>query len=257
MNMTTQPQINEPDGTRGWRYETIHLPDGSVDVAHIPLTDEEILHPQEGYVIPESTYHTATCHDLIAMFRWRYAEQTDVAVFHDLVIEWDEAALKTHAPDLAVIPNVHDRDADCGSFVVAEEGTRPLLIIEVVSPKTRNNDRSTKVKQYARAGVQEYLYIDHWTRKGQEIWEVVGFRLEEGQYVPLVPDEDGAIYCRSVGLRIGIENGKVWVEDAETGRDLLTPLAIQQALHVAEEARRVAEARIAELEAQMRALQGE
>lgn len=65
-----------------------------------------------------------------------------------------------------------------------------------------------------------------------------------------MPDEDGASYCQSVGLRIGIENGKVWVEDTETGQDLLTHLATQQAL-------RVAEARVAELEAQLRAIHGE
>jgi hypothetical protein len=180
---------------------------------------------------------------------------------------------------------VRNRDADRGRGIVAEEGTRPLLIVEVVSPSTRENDRVKKVKHYARVGVQEYVYIDHWTRKGQEVWEIVGFRLDEGLYEPMVPDEDGALYCQTVGLRIGIENGKVWVEDAETGEDLLTNLAAHRALRAADaarkaaeaqaavaaearriaeaqaaaeaEARRAAEARIAELEAQVRALRGE
>ncbi|MEZ4725991.1 MAG: Uma2 family endonuclease [Caldilineaceae bacterium] len=134
-----------------------------------------------------------------------------------------------------------------GRFIV-EEAARPLLIVEVVSPSTRENDRVKKVRHYARAGVQEYVYIDHWTRN--ELWEIVGFRLEEGLYEPMVPDEDGALYCQTVGLRIGIENGKVWVEDAETGEDLLTNLAAHRAL-------RAAKARIAELEAQVRALRGE
>ncbi len=267
----TSPQPTAVDWTGGWRYERIQLADGKEDLVRIPLTDEEILHPQEGYVMPERTYHEAICRDLSDMLLVRYQNQVAMAVFHDLIFEWDKPDIKDHAPDIAVVPHVRDRDADRGKFVVAEEGTRPLLIIEVVSPKTRTNDRSTKVKQYAHAGVQEYLYIDHWTRKGQEIWEVVGFRLEEGHYVPLVPDEDGAVYCQSVGLRIGIENGKVWIEDAETGQDLLTHLATQEALRVAEEARRAAEAqaaaeakirrsaeaRVAELEAQLRALRGE
>jgi hypothetical protein len=198
-----------------------------------------------------------------------------------LVIEWDEAALKTHAPDVAIIPNVQDRDADRGSFVVAEEETRPLLIIEVVSPKTRHNDRVIKVEHYAQAGVQEYLYIDHWTSNGEEIWEIVGFRLAERQYVLLMLGEDGAIYCQSVGLRIGIENGKVWIKDAKTGEALLTNLAAHSALRAIRaekaqaadeaearrnaeaqtaaeaEARRNAEARLAEVEAQLRALRGE
>lgn len=278
-------QANKPDWERGWRYERMQMADGKEELVRIPLTDEEILHPEEGYIMPERTYHELICDDLGDMLKVRYEEQTDMAIFHDLIFEWDQSGIGPYAPDIAIVPNVRNRDADRGRFLVTEEGTRPLLIIEVVSPSTRENDRVKKVKHYARVGVQEYIYIDHWTRKGQEIWEIVGYRLDEGQYVPMLPDEDGALYCRAVGLRIGVENGKVWVEDAETGEDLLTNLAAQRALRAAEvarrdaetkavaeaearqaaevradaeaKARRSAEARIAELEAQVRALHGE
>jgi len=46
----------------------------------------------------------------------------------------------------------------------------------------------------------------------------------------------------------------VWQEDAATGKDLLTNLQARQALQIEEQARQAAEARIAELEAQLQAL---
>jgi hypothetical protein len=147
-----------------------------------------------------------------------------------------------------------------------------------VSPRSREGDRVTNGRDYARLGIREYVYIDHGTRRGQEFWEIAGFRLNEGYYLPLLPDEDGAIYCETVGLRIGLENGRVWLEDETTGENLLTNLEVCRALQIAEEARQAAEearqaaearvtretearqtaeARTAALEAQLHALQGQ
>jgi hypothetical protein len=162
---------------------------------------------------------------------------------------------------------VRDRNSNRSSFVVAEEGTHPCLIIEVVSPDSRKGDRVIKVQDYARVGVAEYVYIDSRQRKGQVVWEIAGFRLEGEQYLPIVPDKDGAIYCESVGLRMGIDEGQVWLEDVKSGEELLTNLKAQQALRAEAEARaeaegraaaeaaarRALEARLAEMEAQLKA----
>ena len=272
----TATKQNESDWSLGWRFESVRTANGREDLVRIPLTPEEALHPEEGYVIPVSTAHTDTTIDIRNMLRARYTSQPTMAVFHDLVFEWDHPEIGNYAPDIAVVPHVREREADRGTFNVAQEGTRPLLIIEVVSPRTRKDDRVTKVKDYARLGVQEYVYIDKRTQKGETLWEVAGFRLDEGFYLPIVPDEDGAIYCETLNIRIGLEQGQIWIEDANTGKDLLTNLQAQQALLAAEEqtkieaearraaeeqvkieadARQAAEARVAELEAQMRAWQ--
>lgn len=77
----------------------------------------------------------------------------------------------------------------------------------------------------------------------------------------MLPDEDGALYLESVNLRIGVTDGRVWLEDAETEKDLLTNLEARRALGAAEarateeeQARQAAELRIAELEAQLQIL---
>lgn len=219
-----------PDWSLGWRYETIRTPDGKQTQVRLPLTPEEALHPQEGYVMPVRTIHDMITDDLCDMLRAHYETQPEITVFHDLVFQWDHPDVRPYAPDVAIVPHVRDPQADRGQFVVAEEGTRPRCIIEIVSPSSREGDRVKKVNDYALVGVQEYIYIDHWTRKGQTVWEVTGYRLYENRYLPMLPDEDGALYCETLGLRIGVEEGQVWLEDSNTGEDLLTNLKVRQAL---------------------------
>jgi Uma2 family endonuclease len=276
MSLTTAEQTTSVvpaaftgDWALGWRYETVRTVNGQPEMVRVPLTPEEALHPQEGYVMPIRTDHDRISDDLCDMLRPYLEAQADVAVFHDLVFAWDHPAVKPYAPDIAVVPHLPDREKNRGQFVIEEEGARPSLIIEVVSPSSREADRVIKVRDYAWVGVQEYVYIDQRTYKGAIIWEVVGFRLQEGVYLPILTDEDGALYLTTLNLRIGIEDGKVWLEDGVTGENLLTNLEAQRARRVAEEranaaeaqavaeaeARRAAEARAAEAEARLAELE--
>lgn len=229
------------DWALGWRYETGRTANGQTELVRIPLTPEEALHPQEGYVMPIRTDHDRISDDLCDMLRPHLEAQADVAVFHDLVFAWDHLDVKPYAPDIAIIPQVNNREKNRSQFVIEEEGTRPSLIIEIVSPRSREADRVTKVRDYARVGVQEYVYIDQRTYKGTIIWEVVGFRLHDGVYLPILTDEDGALYLTTLNLRIGIEDGKVWLEDGATGENLLNNLEAQRARHAAEERANAAE----------------
>jgi len=235
------------DWSLGWRYETTRMANGRETQVRLPLTADEARHPQEGYVMPERTEHDRISDDLCDMLRAYYESTPDVAVFRNLVFIWDHPTVKPFAPDVSVVAQVRNRDADRTQFVVADEGVRPLLVIEIVSRSSRVDDRVEKVRDYALVGVQEYVYIDHAVRRGQHIWEIAGFRLQGNQYLPILPDEDGALYLEAVNLRIGLDGEHVWLEATTTGRDLLTNLQARQALQTAE-------ARIAELEAQLQAL---
>jgi Uma2 family endonuclease len=274
---------NEPNWDLGWRYETIRTADGKEEVITVPLTPDEALHPEEGYIMPMNTDHARLTQDLNEMLGAHYRNHPELTVFDDLVFKWDHAEIRSFSPDIAIVPHVRNPSATRGEFRVAEEGTRPLLVIEVVSPQSRNGDRVIKVRDYPQVGVQEYIYIDHWERRGQTIWEIAGFRLAGDRYLPIIPDEDGAIYCETINLRIGIEDGRVWIEDGNTGEELLTHQKTQEALqaeaaarqaaeeqahveatarqaaeeqaHAEAAARRTLEARLAELEAQIRQLQ--
>lgn len=251
----TAPHPPEPDWSLGWRYEIAYTAHGEQRTVRIPLTPEEARHPKEGYVMPERTEHDLLSDDLSDMLRAHVENEPEMAVFRNLVFEWDQPDIKSYAPDIAVVPHVSERYASRGQFVVAEEGTRPSLVIEIVSRSSRQDDRVQKVQDYERLGIQEYVYIDIRTRRGHLVGEVAGYRLQKQRYVPLLPDEDDALYLESINCRIGLEGDKVWLEDSATGENLLTNLQAQRALRAEKAARQVAEARIAELEAKLQLLQ--
>lgn len=269
-NPTEKESQSSADWSLGWRYETVTV-DGHEEQVRLPLTPEEARHPKEGYVMPERTEHDSICSDLCDMLRAKFADENDVAVFRNLVFIWSHPEVGDYAPDVAVVRNVRNREANRTHFAVAEEGTYPSLVIEVVSRNSRKDDRVNKVKDYALVGVQEYVYIDKLTRRRETVWELVGYRFNNGATTPMLPDEDGALYLESVNMRIGIENGHVWLEDGETGQDILTSLQVRQALRQEEAARQTAEMRaqaeeaarqaaettIAELQAQLQALRAQ
>ena len=192
--------------------------------------------------MPERTEHETMSDDLADMLRGHFTAQPDMAVFRDLVFEWDVAAVKSYAPDIAVVPHVRNRDENRGQFVVAEEGTRPSLAIEIVSRNSREEDRVNKVRNYALVGIQEYVYIDVRLRHGSIVSELAGFRLQDNHYLPILPDEDDALYLETVNLRIGLDGNRVWLEDGTTGEDLLNDLQVRRALRTEQEARQAAEA---------------
>lgn len=257
------------DWTYGWRYEEVRNPDGTLQTRRIPLTPEEALHPKEDYVMSERTSHTLIATELRNMLRVWSLQHPEMTVFSNLIFEWDHSEIGDYAPDIAVVPNVREPEADRGKFVVASEGTRPCLVIEVVSPSTQRADKVDKLRDYAQLGIREYIYIHHRTTRRGLISEIVGHRLNDGNYQVIPIDEDGAVYCETLSLRLGITNGSVWIEDAVTGREFLDHMETNRAFFAAEEravaaeqraaeeseARRLAETRLAELEAQFKAMQ--
>jgi hypothetical protein len=137
-----------------------------------------------------------------------------------------------------VVFGLKDKEKYRSEFVVSEEGTKPAVVMEVVSPRYRRADRETKVKQYAKEGVQEYIILDRRRQRGQLLDEVLGYRLEEGGYVPISPDEEGRIFSQTLDIWIGMCEGKVMLFEGTTDEPLLTSQALEQ---LAEQERQRAE----------------
>jgi len=57
----------------GWRTEVVRHADGTTTTAYVPLTSAEFLHPEEGYHLPNSTFHNKVAGDAKDMLTRRYA----------------------------------------------------------------------------------------------------------------------------------------------------------------------------------------
>jgi Uma2 family endonuclease len=220
--------------------------DGESYLQEVPLTRSDILDPQEGDMMMQGPVHDYVARTLTDMIdRWFNAK--DVAVYHDVKILWGIEGLSDPAPDISVIKGVRDKlAADRASFSVAEEGVRPCLVIELISPRYEEIDRRDKLQIYERAGVPEYLIIDVTSTPVA----IDAFRMSPAGTYLRCPS--GRFESHTTGLRFrpGTGHLEIIVEDAATGERLLT--SQEEA-----EARRAAEKRAAQAEAAREALEAE
>jgi len=239
----------------GWRHVRYQNPNGEEKWERVPLTLEDILHPQVGDFRMHSEEHERFCAYLYNVFTARLASNAGAVVLHDVRVAWEHPDLAPHGPDIAVIFNVRRR-RNWSTFNVASEGTKPSLIVEVTSPKTRSIDLENKVKEYAQAGVPLYVIVDIVQRRRVVMRRLVGYQLTEAGYVPLAQNELGWLWLEPVGVWLGLHGENLACYD-EAGNLIEDYTGVTQARAEAEERADEAEARIRELEAELRRLRGE
>ena len=193
---------------------------------------------------------TGSVHHLIQHFGNQ--ETTLIAGEHYLAPAPVRDLTRIRYPDLLIAFNV-DPEAyrQSNAYVVLEQGKPPDFVLEIASPSTRRIDATEKRDDYAALGIPEYWRFDeadesHRTR-------LAGDRLVDGEYQPIAIEElaDGILqgYSEVLNLHIRWERGQLRWHDPATG------------LHIAtfedERARADgAEARVRELEEEMRQLRG-
>jgi len=246
----------------GWRDVHFQQPNGEFKWERVPLTLEDILHPQVGDFRMHSEEHERFCAYLYNVFTARLASNAGAVVLHDVQVAWEHPSLRPHGPDIAVIFNVR-RKRNWSTFDVASEGTKPSLIVEVTSPKTRSTDIEDKVKEYAQAGVPLYVIVDIAQRRKRVTRSLVGYQLTQVGYVPLAKNERGWLWLEPVGVWLGLRGKNLACYD-EAGNLIEDYTGVTQARDdearrraEAEERADEAEARIRELEAELRRLRGE
>ena len=155
------------------------------------------------------------------------------------------------APDVFVVRGV--AKIDRRSYKTWEEGDKaPDFVLEITSKSTKKEDQETKPEIYSDLGVQEYLQYDP---TGDYLNpRLQGLRLVEGNYQPIpqsiLPNDVLSLSSEVLGLELRLHAGELRFYDAIRGEILLTHEESEQAW-------RQAEARITELEARLRALQGD
>lgn len=202
----------------GWRYTLREvLPDGTEVYDERPLTYDDLLNPQEEDHMVHSSLHQRCYRYLLNVLAYLYKDDPTTLVLDDSLIDWGIAGLPKHAPDIAVIFDVLEQREEWTTFRVAEQGTRPALLIEICSYGTRRIDLQMKVEHYARAGVPWYAIVDIQRRKKTGIrLRLLGYRLTEaGVYAPVSLDKQGRLWLDPVGIWLGTREGELLCYDAD------------------------------------------
>ncbi|MGQ9549474.1 MAG: Uma2 family endonuclease [Roseiflexus sp.] len=224
-----------------------------------PVRLRRVHYPEsDGKPMGETDLHRDLMTDLIFALKWFLRGQT-AYVAGNLFIYYEEGNPKAVvAPDVFVVLGVEQRRRRI--FQTWHEGGRaPDVVIEITSKKTRKDDRERKPAIYAALGVREYFIFDPHGEYLEP--QLQGYRLVEGAYERMTTDP-----LRSAVLQLALrqEEGMLRLYDAQTGERLPTSDEEAQARQAAErqliieaQARRAAEMRAAQLEAEVARLRAE
>jgi Uma2 family endonuclease len=206
--------------------------------------EERVLYPSgDGEPVAETEVHLwaiVTTLEVLRVYIKALAQEQGIpperegTVLANQFLFYEEGKGTRVAPDVMVIPNVPNRDVTGFRlrYKTWEEGEVPSVVFEMTSEGTRERDQQEKKDTYEKLGVLEYWLFDplgEWIQK-----QLIGYRLEQGKYVPITDS------CSTVlNLRLVIEKLKkgslINFYRLDTGRKLLTLDEAEQRLDEAEQ----------------------
>jgi Uma2 family endonuclease len=196
---------------------------GQPSYSYLPLQPEDFLNPQEGDEFAHGPRHDALVQHVRRLFRHVHRYQPETLVLSNVQIRWPQPGLPQPAPDLAVIPGVTHPDEPRRVFDVAKEGAAPPFVLEVLSPLFAQIDRLAKSDLYAKAGVAEYFMLEAAEGNGRH--RIDGYRLHDGGYATIAPDDRGRLWSETNRLWLGVERSEtvLFLVDGRTGRRIDPP----------------------------------
>ncbi len=206
----------------------------------------EVFYPSsDGEPLAETSVHAdAIIYTVVALRQYLEGQSTIVLADQFLYYAQGFPRLRV-APDVMVIFDVKPGPRD--NYKIWEEGQMPVVIFEITSPGTKDQDTGFKKTLYEQLGVQEYWLFDP---KGEWISEQLrGYRLNREEYEQIT---DGR--SQPLQLRLEIEGQLIAFYREDTGEKLLAPQELVQALQHAEERAQQAELLLEKLKAQLKAL---
>jgi len=185
-----------------------------------------------------------------------FRNRRDVYVSANMFVYFEEGNPKAVVePDVFVVLGAPDRRRR--SYKVWEEPKGPDFVLEITSDSTRRSDQGPKRRVYENLGVREYWLFD--PTGDYLVPPLRGLRLVAGRYARLdlrtLPD--GSLSGRSevLGLDLRTAEGRLRLHDPETGQALPSSEELEERVEQEARARRAAEARVADLEARIRAME--
>ena len=222
------------------------------------LTATQITYPEtDGMPLPDGMYQSPIYRKVVETLTTHFSRVPGAYVNGDIFIYYVEGnPRRTVAPDCFVLldttDEMHESFRRNNTYLLWEVGKMPEFVMEIGSPSTASKDMKEKRDLYADLGVKEYWRYDE---TGGDFYgePLVGETLIDGEYRRLetFQTDDGRVWSHSEVLNLDLywEDGELRFWDPVEQRWLLNP----QEEH---EGRLEAEARVAELEAQLRQRNG-
>jgi Uma2 family endonuclease len=185
----------------------------------------------------ETDDHRELMFALIKALDAYYANDSMVYVSGNLLLFYEPGNRRRHvSPDVFVVKGVpkHRRP----NYLTWVEGRGPDVVIELTSSSTRDEDVEDKFRLYRDSlQVKEYFLFDPHEDYLEPPFQ--GHRLEQGQYVPIAPEE-GRLPSAVLGLHLERDGAELRLYDPATAHWLPTP---EEAVAEAQAARQAGEAR--------------
>jgi Uma2 family endonuclease len=191
-------------------------------MAAMPLRDEhseEIEYPtSDGRPMAESNLHRKVMADLIAALERHFLDDPLAWAGGNFLLYFEKGNPRASvSPDVVLVRGIEKWDRPL--YKLWEEGRPPDFVIEVTSNSTRREDLSKKKDLYERLGVSEYFLFDP---TGDYLNpRLQGYRLEQGRFIRLAQEPDGALSSRITDLRLRPEGLNLRLTDSRTGEKLL------------------------------------
>jgi Uma2 family endonuclease len=212
---------------------------------------------------------------LVQVLLWYY-HQANWYVIGNLMLIHPAIENSRHSitPDLSVFKGIEisqQRRKNMPSWRIDKNHPAPPVVFEISSDATWKYDigmgEQQKPKIYGRIGVKEYYAYDPFQER---VWQdekrkLLGWRYDEkGELIEIMPDERGWLWSDQLDSWLGADGEYLRVYERGGAKRLTAAEAGDEARLVAEsetrkeaQARRAAEARIAELEELLRHQKGE
>jgi Uma2 family endonuclease len=175
------------------KWKVVEFP----EAADLPIEDGEPL---------ESAWHRAEISLLIDSLTQAWGDRTDYYTGGNMFVYFSAEQVRSRdyrGPDFFVVKGVEGTVKRDAWIVWQENGRYPDLIIELLSPSTAELDRTTKKRLYERTfRTPEYFGYDPVEQ------ELFGWRLADGEYIPLEKDENGRLWSKELQFWLGLWEGK-------------------------------------------------
>jgi Uma2 family endonuclease len=215
----------------------------------------QIYYPEsDGKPMGETDGHIDALIYLREALRDHFRDDPQVYVAGNMLLYYEEGnPAACVAPDVFVVQGVakHERR----TYRLWDEGRPPTVVFEITSRGSRLEDLGTKRVVYAMLGVQEYVLYDplgEYLRPPLQ-----GYRLQEGEYQRIPPGDEGRLTSQALGLELRVEESRLRLVNPLTGERLLTPAEALTARRVADARASQAEAELERLRAELARLRGE